>query len=346
VREADDEVFFQPRMLQRAEPPTVPASPQKLRNFQYAAVLGLVLGIGIAWLRSHLDETIRTPEDVKASLGIPLTAMVPRIKAESLDLLGPQTPEVAGLFEAYRVLRTNLMLGGGPSEAHRVVLLTSSREAEGKTTTSCGLGVALARAGQRVLLVDGDLRRASLSRLLSLGGRPGFLEAIEGEPLERCIVPTKVPGLSVLPAGGHREEAAESLTRESVGPLFDRMRADFDWIICDAPPVLAVADAATLSRHAEWVIVVIAANVTPLGSIRATLDQLASVGARIRGLVLNQVDLTRDSHYYRHYYSSQYEYYSGRPKSAALRTGMKRETPPAPVVSEPSDGVGSGRKSA
>ncbi len=326
VRESDDEVFFSPNVLQRAEASHVPSSPQRARNFRYALAIGIIVGLSLAWLRSYLDETIKTPDDVKASLGMPLLGMVPLVRLPRFDLFAPEVAELNRLFEAYRLLRTNL-ISGDDSKRHVVLLLTSSREGEGKTTTCCGLAIALARAGLRVLLVDGDLRRASLSRLLSATDRAGLSDLADGSPRETCITPTRVPGLDLLPGGTTRPNPAEVLNRESLISTIESIRADYDWIICDAPPVLAVADAAILCRLADSVLVVIGANSTPVGAVRASLEQLAAVGAKVRGLVLNRVDLSRDSHYYKYYYSAHYADYSAGSEPGSIKRAL--EKPPA-----------------
>ena len=323
VREGDEEMFLSPKIIQSAAIPTVPISPQKTRNFQYALGIGLLVGLALAWVRAMLDETLKTPDDVKAHIGAPLLGMVPHVGSSRINLLAREDePTAARLLEAYRVLRTNLIQGDDAARPHPILLVTSSREGEGKTTTSCGLGVALARAGNKVLLVDGDLRRASLSKLFSATGRAGITNVVEGGPIKTCLVPTSVQGLTLLPSGRLRPNPAEILSRASLMSALDSIRTDYDWIICDAPPVLAVADAAILSRLADYVLVVIGANSTPVGTIRATLDQLAGVSARLRGVVLNNVDLRRDSHYYSYYYSAHYAGYAGATKGEAA-TGSR-----------------------
>jgi len=251
------------------------------------------------------------------------------VGSAQFDLLAREDEPTAGrLLEAYRVVRTNLIQGDDAARPHPILLVTSSREGEGKTTTSCGLGVALARAGNKVLLVDGDLRRASLSKLLSAAGRAGITNIVEGAEIKTCLFQTSVPGLSLLPSGRVRPNPAEILNRASLMEALDSIRADYDWIICDAPPVLAVADAAILSRLADSVLVVIGANSTPVGTIRATLDQLAAVSARLRGVILNNVDLRRDSHYYSYYYSAQYASYAGSTKNRAPSGSRTFSAPP------------------
>jgi len=312
VRQVDQQVFFEPRVLQEPEASRTPVSPQRARNFQYALAAGLLAGVLLTWLRAHLDETLVTPEDVKASFSLPLLGMVPLVRRSGFDLFGPEEGEAVRLFEAYRVLRTNLMLGHEAPKSHPVLLVTSSRAGEGKTTTTLGLAVTMARAGLRVLVVDGDLRRASLSRIFSAQHRLGLSDAIDGEAISNCIISTAVPGLSLLPSGASRPNPAELLNREGLTATIASTRSDYDWILFDAPPILAVADAAILARRADSVLLVIGANSTPAASVRASLEQLDLVVARVRGLILNSVDLSRDSHYYRYYYAAQYEDYSAR----------------------------------
>lgn len=314
VRVADEEITLAPALIQRAEVPSIPISPQRARNFQYAVVLGLLVGFGLIWLRSHLDETLKTPEDVKANIGLPLLGMVPHVGAFEFELLAQETPTSTRLLEAYRVVRTNLIQGYEMAGAHPLLLITSSREGEGKTTTSCGIAIALARDGKRVLLVDGDLRRASLSKLFSAMGKAGLANVADGTDIRACLTQTSVSGLTLLPTGRLRPNAAEIINRETVLSALESIRSDYDWIICDAPPVLAVADTAILSRLADSVLLVIGANSTPVGAIRASLDQLSAASAKIRGVILNNVDL-RDSHYYSYYYSSSYAGYSELPRN-------------------------------
>lgn len=314
VRQSDNQVFFAPRVLQMPERSSTPASPQRSRNFRYALGLGLLAGLSLAWLLAHLDETMKTPEDVKFAIGVPLLGVVPKLKSSDFDPMAPDEGETARLAEVYRVIRTNLVLSEGAPSGSQVVLMTSSREGEGKTSTSCGLAVALARGGHKVLLVDGDLRRATLSNLFSAIGRRGVSDAVSGAPASECIVETVVEGLDLMPSGTPKRAPGQLLDGNALPDIIEGLRASYDWILCDAPPVLAVADATILCRMVDSVIVVIGANATPLGSIRATLDQLSEVGGAVRGVVLNRVDLNRDSHYYKYYYASHYAYYSSHPE--------------------------------
>ena len=130
-----------------------------------------------------------------------------------LNLFDADDGAMTRMFEAYRMLRTNVAGGDVSSKECRVILLTSSREAEGKTTTTCGLGITLARAGRRVLLIDGDLRRASLSRALSAGDRPGLIEMTGGTPIKMCVTRTSIAGLSLLPSGRSRQNLDEVLKK-------------------------------------------------------------------------------------------------------------------------------------
>lgn len=319
VRERDSQILFTPTVIQRPETAAEPVSPQRARNFQYGLAIGLALGIALAWLRAHLDETVKTPEDLEGHFDVPFLGMVPLPPAgtfDTLDLFSPEKVSSSRLFEAYRVLRTNLTLADRSARPSEMILITSSREAEGKTTTSCGLATSLALDGHRVLLIDCDLRRASLSKLLKAKGRPGLTDALSGRTLARCIMPTPVKGLDLLPSGSPNPNPAEVLGRVGLVDIVESLRPNYDWILCDAPPALAVADAAILCRVADSAIVVVGANVTPAGAIRATLKQLAAVQAHVRGLVLNRVDLNRDAHYFKYYYAGHYaDYSSEKPPS-------------------------------
>lgn len=318
ARESDSMIFFAPKVIQEPTASPIPVSPQRARNLQLALAFGLLLGVALAWLRSTLDETVRTPEDIRNALGPPLVGMVPDVGSENVHLFEEQTEIGASnrMIEAYRLLRTNL-LSRGVGEHQKVLLVTSSRAGEGKTTTSCGLATTFARAGLRVLLIDCDLRRASLSRLLSAVTGRGLTDALGGIPLSECVREIPVGNLRFLSAGTPSPNPAELLHGFELGGLLDQLRPQYDWIICDAPPVLAVADAAILCRLADWVLMVVGANLTPIGSIRAAMEQLLTVGAPVRGFVLNRVDLSRDSLYYKYYYSSEYDDYSRGAKKRA-----------------------------
>lgn len=325
VRERDAQILFAPVVVQRGESPMEPVSPRRARNFQYALALGLILGLSIAWLRAHLDETVKTPEDLETQIGLPLLGMVPLVPEATFkpaDLFAPEKITSSRLFEAYRVLRTNLTHTDKAPRASRFILVTSSREAEGKTTTSCGIATSLALDGHRVLLIDCDLRRGTLSNLLRGRGRPGLTDALSGRPLDRCVARTPVKGLDLLPSGARNPNPAEVLGRAALVDMVASLRGYYDWIVCDAPPVLAVADAAILCRVADYAVVVVGANLTPVGALRATLRQLDAVHATVRGVILNRVDLDRDSHYYKYYYAGHYADYSG--ETGAAKTPARR----------------------
>ncbi len=328
------------RVVEKAETPRGPVSPNKMRNYQVAFILGLLIGIGLALGFEHLDNTFKTPEDVKESLQVPFLGMVPDVglKTTGGTMRGPNASQVlkspnSAVADAYRVLRTNLIFTSAETTG-RVILVTSAGPGEGKTTTLANLATALAQNGAKVLAVDGDLRRPTLNHHFGLQKTPGLSDLIVGKAAaSQAIQSTRVNGLQLLACGYQPPNPAELLGSPMMKQILDAIRAHYDWVLIDAPPLLAMADAAVLCSLVEGVVLVLAAEVATKPAVMRAIDQVHSVGGKVTGVVLNKVNLERNSYYYSQYYGEYYRSYyaegaSGRSSPAA----PPRKPAPRPPV--------------
>lgn len=320
------------RIVERAQQPTSPAWPNRQRNYQLGLLIGLAVGIGLALLFEHVDNTYKTPEDLKSDLGLPFLGMVP--DATPKQQKGTRGPHVvhspsrasqSSVAEAYRILRTNLLFSA-PHGGGRAVLITSANPSEGKSTTTTNLAESLAHNGARVLAIDGDLRRPTLHQRFSLPKTPGLSDLIVGKvQASEAIQATATKGLQVLTCGYIPPNPAELLGSTAMRDLIAALREHYDWVFIDTPPALAMADTSVLSPLVDGVILVVGAEVGSRPTVHRAVDQLQGVGGKIVGVVLNKVDLERNAYYYGQYYGEYYRaYYADRsgeaPKAAAAGT--------------------------
>lgn len=326
------------RVVEKAETPRSPVSPNRMRNYQVALILGLLVGVGLALGFEHLDNTFKSPEDVKEHLQVPFLGMVPDVEAKTASgaARGPNASQVlrspnSAVADAYRVLRTNLIFSSAEATG-RVLVVTSASPGEGKTTTLANLAAALAQNGAKVLAVDGDLRRPTLNQHFGLQKTPGLSDLIVGKAAaSQAIQSTRIDGLQVIPCGYLPPNPAELLGSPMMKQVMEALRAHYDWVLVDAPPLLAMADAAVLASLAEGVVMVIAAEqATKPAAVRA-IEQVRSVGGKITGVVLNRVNLERNSYYYSQYYGEYYRSYYAEGSSAGQGEAARRATarPPA-----------------
>lgn len=319
------------RIVEKAEPPRGPSSPRRTRNYQIALVIGLALGIGLAVLFEHLDNTLKTPEDVKEHLGLPFLGMVPDVGARAGTGLSRPSPLIfknpnSAVAEAYRVLRTNLIFTSAESTG-RALLVSSANPSEGKTTTVANLAASLALNGARVLAVDADLRRPAMHQHFGIAKTPGLTDLIVGKcRASEAIQVTRYKGLQVLPCGYVPPNPAELLGSASMKQVVLALRKHYDWVLFDTPPILAIADTSVLCPVVDGVVLVVGAEISGRTAIQRAIDQVASVGGKITGVVLNKVDLERNSYYYGQYYG---EYYRSYYAEGAGRKG------PAPAAAGP-----------
>ena len=276
-------------------PATVPGRPSfpKIPLFVAAAtILGILFGLLVIWFLEQADSTIRSGEEVRSALGLPCLALVPMLKR---GLLGRHKVEdyvvrkpLSPFSESMRTLRAALWLG---SEPPRVVVITAARPGEGKTTTSVALARSAAMNGERVLLIDCDVRQPALGRVFRCEGAPGVTDLLLGQALlERIIRRDHLSSLDYIPAGAAEIHSLGLFMSEAMAGLLDRVRRDYDLIILDAPPALAMADARVVARLADATLLCVKWRDTPRSVVRNSLGLLEEAHARVIGAALTQVD--------------------------------------------------------
>ena len=320
-------------VMQRAELPQSPSSPAFLRNLIVAAALGLLLAIGTAFFLEYMDATINTSHGVWAAVSLSTLGVVPHLKSVPKYFAPPLLParEKSHLIEAaeatndefvsnelvvardrwsviaesYRTIRTALLLSQA-EKPPKTVLITSPSPGDGKTVTVLNLGIALAQTGMKVLIVDGDLRRGRCHKILNIVNHRGLANVLSGQQrLAECVAKTAIPGVDLLPRGTLPPNPTDLLMSEKMRRVVDIAAADYDHILIDSPPVIAVSDAAVLSSVADGVLLVIDGQKTTTPLARDAVHRLDAVGARMLGVILNGVDLRHPEYQdYQTYYSA------------------------------------------
>jgi capsular exopolysaccharide synthesis family protein len=314
------------RIVDPASPPTSPSSPNIPRNLMMSLLMGLAGGVALAFILESRDDAVHSFEQAQVVTGLPSLAIVPlESRSNRLQLAGKRAPKTAAalatvlhpkseIAEAYRGLRTSILLSKF-GKTSKVLMVTSPLPQEGKTTTSVNLSIALAQKGARVLLIEGDMRRASISQLFEMKSETG-LSTVLSDHLDVHTALQSAPGLpnlSVLPAGPVALYPSEMLASTHMRDLLATMRNEFDHIIIDTPPVLSVTDAVLLSAFADSTLLVVRAGSTSKAALRRARDVLAQVDARVLGIILNAADYTEpDRYYYGSRYGGYREYTSGK----------------------------------
>jgi receptor protein-tyrosine kinase len=292
-----------------------PVKPRTRRSLIIALAVGLLFGIGLAFLFEHLDDSIKSKDDLdRAAQGlIPTVALIPAVSGWK-DRDEPRVVSLAdpnsATAEAYRSLRTSLLFLGLDRPV-QVLQITSPSASEGKTTTLANLGVSLANAGRRVVISCADLRRPRVHEFFGLTNKIGLTSVVVGDaPLHEAIQPVPdVEGLSLLASGPVPPNPSELLSSMRVGEVLAALRDDFDMVLLDSPPVLPVTDAAVLSRRADALLLVATAGSTTRREFARAVELLRQVDAPLVGSVLNGVTAGRGRGYgygYGYYRYSSY----------------------------------------
>lgn len=298
-------------IVQRAEPPRSPISPNKVRSGVLALFAGLALSTGLAFLRERLDDRMKSRQEVERRLGAPVLAAVPRAAswkrgadAHLVMRMDPKSP----VSEAYRTLGTNIQYLAS-QQPLKVVMVTSSLGGDGKTTTSSNLAVVLAQSGKRVILVSADLRRPRLHEFFALPNYSGLSNILsESRPPAKVTQETGIPTLRIISAGPTPNDPAALLGSRQTEEFLRGLRQVADFVIIDAPPVLAVADASILAPLVDGTVFVMDAERSSRSALAQARDQLENAGANIIGAVYNNFQPGQSR--YSPYYSYYYQYYS------------------------------------
>ena len=319
------------RIVDPAMIPSTPARPAKARNIALAFLVGLVGGIGMALLREYLDNTVKTPDDVETLARLPSLAVVPAFgdgasskklaglltEASSnghdkrIELVAQHLPK-SNIAEGFRALRTALLLSQ-PDRPPQVILVSSALPREGKTTVAANLAVTLAQLGDKTVLVDADLRKPGIGRLLNLGtgkyaGLSSYLAGVSSLDLITVPYPA-IPNLAAIPTGPLPPNPADLLSSHRLTDAIAELRTKYKFIVLDSPPIMAATDAVILSVQADGVLLVVRSGETPKEAFTRTCDLLTSVKSHLLGVVLNAVDASAPDYYYSYrYYPYSYGY--------------------------------------
>ncbi|NOX37003.1 MAG: polysaccharide biosynthesis tyrosine autokinase [Calditrichaeota bacterium] len=321
------------RIVDMAIEPLFPIKPKKKLNLLLGALIGLGLGIGLTFMIEYFDNSIKNPDELER-MGFPILAIIPEISTNEISKkifskngdsgfeyeegrlietrlvthFDPKSP----ISEAYRTLRTNLQFKNiGTGTKARAVLVTSSAPKEGKSTTVSNLAITMAQMGSRTLLVDTDLRRPVIHSIFNLKKDKGITNYLLGKnTFEDVVKPTIVDNLFIVTSGPVPPNPSEILASDGMREFIQTARENFDMILFDSPPVIAVTDAAVLSAFVDGLVLVIKAHQTQRDAIRRTKHLLDNVNATILGCLLNsvQIEKTYGSYYY-YYYYHYYNYY-------------------------------------
>ena len=318
------------RVIENAARPKIPVEPKRAQNIFLSALLALIGGVGLVLFLDYINNKIQSVEDIDRYMRLPALGVIPMLEsgAKGRRLLGgggekdaalspasngsltlTQVEANSSMAESYRQLRTALLLSSA-GHAPRTILFTSSQPAEGKTTTAVNTAISLAQTGAAVLVIDADLRRPRVHKVFSLKNNSGLSSFLAGDGELAAQIQVAMPNLFVLPVGPLPPNPAELLGSARMKQVLETLAANFDHIIIDSPPVASFADSLILSALVDGVIIVVKGGVTPREMAQRTQAHLRSVGARILGVVINQIKLQPHDYYYYSTYYSRY-YYGG-----------------------------------
>jgi len=343
-RIAEAGTIGQVRIIDYAQKPEDPIKPKKKMNLLLGLMLGLGLGVGIVFVREYLDTSLKTMEDVER-MGFSVLGSIPliipesvarhvknggngeikRIQSRLITHFAPKSP----VSEAYRTLRTNISYSLVDNPL-KTAVVTSSGPGEGKSTTVANLAIAFAQMGSRVLLVDADLRRPVLHGIFGVQREPGLVNVVAGKSrIAEALADIGVENLTLLPAGTLPPNPSELLASQAMEELLKTLSQEYDIILCDSPPVIAVTDACVLARKLDGVILVAKSGETSADALSRAKMLLDNVNAHLFGISLNGVNINR---MYGSYYYYYHHYYYGDEKEKGSKKGRRKDI-----------GAGSGR---
>ena len=319
-------------IVDRAVPSARPARPNKPLNIALGIIIGLVVGVGLAFFIEYLDTSVKTIDDVERSLQCPVLGVIP----QNVGLLvneGAESPHA----EAYRVLRTNLLFSRKDDKLNTIAIV-SAGAGEGKSTTVFNLAAVFAQSGQRTLMVDSDLRRPTLHKMLRVTNNLGLTNyLLKQNTLEEVIQTSSMPTLDFLASGNLPSSSLGILSSAQMKDLISELKQRYDFVFFDSPPIMGVSDASILASEVDMTLQVIQYRRYPQPMNIRAKQLIEKVGGNLVGIVLNNINMSQDESYY--YYSGYYhDYYyrsddsdsAARKEPSAFRSGCSRVVRRAP----------------
>ncbi len=309
-------------IIDPAEVSIKPDRPRKVLNITLGVIVGLIVGVGLAFFIEYLDTSVKTIDDVERALQAAVLGVIPQNVGSLMDE-GPDSPHA----EAYRVLRTNIMFSQKDPKLNTMTIV-SGGAGEGKSTTTFNLAVVFAQNGQRVLIVDSDLRRPSVHKMFKVSNSIGLTNyLLKQNTLEEVIQTTSLSTLDFMPSGKLPSSSMGVLSSNPMKELIKELKRRYDWVFFDSPPIMGVSDASILASEVDMVLQVIQYRRYPQPMTIRAKQMIEKVGGNLLGIVLNNISMASDENYY--YYSGYYyDYYSkqdddadgkpaGKPRKAA-----------------------------
>ncbi len=302
------------RVQDLADTPKNPVKPKKKLNVIMSFMVGLAGGIGLAFFKEYMDNTVRDPGEIASLLHIPVLGSVPKVKRdgklirkkEDIDrVVEKDSNSLAS--EAYRSIRTNLLHSINHSSSSKTVVITSSIPKEGKTLTSVNLAMMIANSGERVLLVDADMRKPRIHTIFKDDNKWGLSDVLtKNKDFDDVVKETELDNFKIMTAGKPTGKSAELLSSQEMKNFLDTAKTRFSKIIFDTPPVSLVTDAAILSTLCNGAILITEGGKTTKELLARSKELLQKVDVNILGVIVNNISLTRDAHSYPHYYYGKY----------------------------------------
>jgi capsular exopolysaccharide synthesis family protein len=313
------------QVIDRAEPGKAPVKPNKTLNITLGLIFGLIMGVGLAFFIEYLDTSVKTIDDVERTFQAPVLGVIPQNIGYLLEE-GAESKHA----EAYRVLRTNLLFSRKDEKLNTIVIV-SAGAGEGKSTTTINLSTVFAQAGNRVLIVDSDLRRPTLHKLFKVANNLGLTNyLLKQNTVVEVVQTTSVPNLDFMASGKLPSSSMGILGSAQMKELIAELKQRYDFIFFDSPPILGVSDASILASEVDLVMQVIQYRRYPQPMTIRAKQMIEKVGGNFVGMVLNNINMSQDEGYY--YYSGYYHdyYYSRDPseqEAEAKKTDLAAKPP-------------------